>query len=196
MEERQLIQRAQGGDRAAVEELLGRYEEQVYRVVARFFPNPGDACDVAQDAMLRIYDRLGGFAWRSSFSTWVYRVTTNMCLDALRRRKTRDEALSENLASREEGPEENVVRQETRNQVRRAMSGLCPEHRAILVLREVEEMDYGEIAVVLGLTEGTVKSRLFRAREAFKRRYLMVTRGGESREVQSGKRALLRVAGR
>lgn len=197
MEERQLIQQAQNGDRKAVEALLSRYEDQVYRLVARFFPNPNDACDVAQDVMLNLFKRLGTFSWRSAFSTWVYRVTANSCIDELRRRKPREQpGLSENLASPLDGPEESMMRQETRQQVRRAMAGLCPEHRAILVLREVEGLDYAEIAVVLGLTEGTVKSRLSRARDSFRRRFLMVTRGGECHEVQPGERALLRVARR
>lgn len=197
LEERQLIQQAQAGNRAAVEELLGRYEEQVYRLVARFFPSPADAGDVAQDVMIRIFHRLTAFNWRSAFSTWVYRVTVNACIDEGRRRRKREQpGLPEHIEAPGDGPEEQAVRGETRRQVREAVARLSPEHRAILLLREVEDLDYGEIAVILGVAAGTVKSRLCRARESFRRQYEQVVERGEGHAVRTDRPSLLNVARR
>lgn len=184
MEERLLIQKAQSGDAAAVEELLSRYEERIFKLAARFFSDPQDAGDVAQEAMIRIYERLGSYSWRAAFSTWIYRITVNLCIDETRRRKKQAvQGLSENLVSSQTGPEEKVVRDETSRQVRAAIASLSPEHRAVLVLREIEGLEYGEIGVILGLANGTVKSRLNRARDAFRKQFSVLSGRGEGHAV-------------
>ena len=184
MEERLLIQKAQNGDAVAVEELLSRYEERIYKLAARFFSNPQDAGDVAQGAMIRIYERLGSYSWRAAFSTWIYRITVNLCIDETRHRKKQPiQELPENMVSGHAGPEERAVQDETGRQVRAAIASLSPEYRAVLVLREIEGLEYGEIEVILGLASGTVKSRLNRARDAFRKQFAVLSRRGEGHAV-------------
>ncbi|MGI5853091.1 MAG: RNA polymerase sigma factor [Bacillota bacterium] len=184
MEERLLIQKAQNGDAVAVEELLSRYEERIYKLAARFFSNPQDAGDVAQEAMIRIYERLGSYSWRAAFSTWIYRITVNLCIDETRHRKKQPiQELPENMVSGHAGPEERAVQDETGRQVRAAIASLSPEYRAVLVLREIEGLEYGEIEVILGLASGTVKSRLNRARDAFRKQFAVLSRRGEGHAV-------------
>ncbi|HAH95535.1 MAG TPA: RNA polymerase subunit sigma-24, partial [Firmicutes bacterium] len=117
-------------------------------------------------------------------STWIYRITVNLCIDETRRRKKQAiQGLSENMESSHTGPEEKVVRDETSRQVRAAMASLSPDHRAVLVLREIEGLEYGEIGAILGLAAGTVKSRLNRARDAFRKQFVVLSGRGEGHAV-------------
>ena len=181
MDERELIRRSQAGEKAAVEELLGRYEGLVYNLTLRYFGDRPEAADAGQEAMIRIYRSLGRFKGGSSFKTWVYRVVTNVCLDLLRRQKRRPSSLEE-LGGDERSfapfppaatdPAEATEREELRAILLQILGSLAAPYRFVLVLRDLEGLSYEEIASILGCPPGTVKSRLARARAALRRKLL------------------------
>ena len=181
MDEQELIRRCQAGESAAFEGLLGQYEGLVYNLAHRYFGSHSEAADVAQEAMIKIYRRIGEFKGHSSFKTWVYRVVTNTCLDALRKHRYEAVSLDEpaedgrpalQIPSRGDGPESVLEQEELREILTQLLSTLAEDHRVILILRDLEGLAYEEIAVILGCSLGTVKSRLARAREALRRRFL------------------------
>jgi RNA polymerase sigma-70 factor (ECF subfamily) len=159
-----LIAQAQRGDRQAFGELVRRHREEVIDVVYRMCGDVNLAEDAAQEAFIRAWQHLPGYRPRSPFRNWVYRIATNVAVDALRReRETADvDALS--LASSDEGPEAAVEGKERGERVREAVLALPPASRAVLVLREYEGLSYQEIADALGIPIGTVMSRLNYAR--------------------------------
>ena len=176
MEEQALILKCQSGDSCAFEELLGKYEKMIYSLTYRYFGNHEDACDVGQEAMIRIYRKISEFNGNSSFKTWLYRVVVNLCLDELRRRKHQSTSLEEigekgyEPVSGELGPVENYENLEKATLIQEILGTLSEEHRTILILKEIEGLDYNEISSVLNCNIGTVKSRLNRARDSFRRK--------------------------
>ncbi len=172
-----LIARAQRGDLEAFDELVGRHQSKVYTVAFRLLNEVEAAQDCAQDAFIRAYHSLGNFRGDSLFSTWLYRIVTNLCLDELRRRKP-TESLSqadddevdplERLADTRPNPEQSLLRKERQRAVQRAIRSLDDHHRTVIVLYDLQGQSYEDIAATLGLTLGTVKSRLNRARLALK----------------------------
>ena len=176
MSEEQLIRRAQQGDSGAFEELLLLHQKKVYNLCLRMSANADDALDLSQEAFLRAWRSLGQYQFEASFSTWLFRLTSNICIDFLRRKKRRQEtSLTENYEDSDEGaelsipdtqpsPEQQAMTNETRIELARAMEQLSPEHREILQLRVIEDLPYEQIADILGVRVGTVKSRLARAR--------------------------------
>jgi len=179
MEERELIIRCQQGDEAAFEALIRLHEKKVYALCRRMCRSEDDALEAAQDAFLAVWRGIGSFRADAAFSTWLYRLATNACLDLLRREKRRGETVS---LDDEEGappepadaapqPEEALERAETQRMVREALLALPDDYREVLLLRETEQLSYAEIAEITGLELGTVKSRISRARLAL-RNYL------------------------
>lgn len=179
-----LIRRSKNGDLDSFEQLVRRYESKVYNIAYRFLGNHADAADLAQEAFLRIYQALPGFRGDSGFMTWAYRIISNACRDEIRRQQ-RSQALSIDSVSGEHGgpapyhpasqepsPEEVVERNELSELIQYCLNELSDEHRLILIAREIQDMSYEEIAVALDCSLGTVKSRLNRARQAFKEKYL------------------------
>ena len=162
--ELELITRAQQGDRRAFSELVRRHREGVINVVYRMCGDVNLAEDAAQEAFIRAWQRLPSYRPRSPFRNWVYRIATNAAVDALRReRETVDiDALS--LSNSVQGPETALVGEEQGERVRQAVLALPPASRAVLVLREYEDLSYREIANTLGIPIGTVMSRLNYAR--------------------------------
>jgi RNA polymerase sigma-70 factor (ECF subfamily) len=162
--ELELITRAQQGDRRAFSELVRRHREGVINVVYRMCGDVNLAEDAAQEAFIRAWQRLPSYRPRSPFRNWVYRIATNAAVDALRReRETVDiDALS--LSNSVEGPETALVGEERGERIRQAVLALPPASRAVLVLREYEDLSYREIANTLGIPIGTVMSRLNYAR--------------------------------
>lgn len=194
MDEQELIRRGQAGEREAVEELLGRYEGLVYNLALRYFGDEAEAADAGQEAMLRIYRCLRQFKGGSSFKTWVYRVTTNVCLDLLRRRGARNLSLEETdrgepllLSSPGEDPAVYTEQKELGALLLQLLHTLSLPHRLVLVLRDLEGLSYEEIASILGCAPGTVKSRLARARAALRRKFLASPRasGWVERRLQA-----------
>ena len=162
----------------ALEALFRRYHGPVHQLVHRMVHGAPEAEDLVQDAFLRAFRGLAGFRRHSTFKTWLYQIATNTCLNHLARAERRfqhdsleatlgedgDLTLGDKLAAHGQTPEEAATAAEVYRQVERALARLSPEFRAVLVLRDVQDLSYEEIAETLGVNLGTVKSRLARAR--------------------------------
>jgi len=162
-----LARRAAGGDSGALDELLRAHSALVHGVCRRILGNPDDALDATQEALLSIARKIGSFDGRAKFSTWAYRVATNAALDESRRRGRRpvpSESLPETTRNAALGTAEAAVAD--RLDVEAALAQLTPEYRAAVALRDLVGMDYAEIADVLGIPAGTVRSRISRGRAA------------------------------
>ena len=183
MDEKAIIEKVLAGDSNAFGELVEAYQDKVYNLALRMCGNADDAFDLAQDAFFRAWRGLSGFQFESAFSTWLFRLTSNVCLDWLRAKKRRptvslttldDEGEEVQMEIRDPGksPEELLLAAEDRAAVTRAMNELPVEFREILTLRAIDDLSYTEIAEILHLREGTVKSRLSRARLALRNKLL------------------------
>ena len=188
-----MSRRAQRGDADAFEQLLLEHQKNVYNLCYRMAGNPDDAMDLSQETFLRAWRCLDQYQFASAFSTWLYRLCSNICIDFLRRRRRQQTVpLTFEDADGEEQtyavpdaqplPEEQVELKLTRETLAAAMAQLLPEHRAVLQLRVVNEMSYEQIADVLDIQIGTVKSRLSRARNQLKK---ILERGNLSRRASS-----------
>ena len=175
-QEATIIKQVLEGDVNAFEGLVKEYEKNVYNLALRMTGDPEDAADMAQDAFIKAYNSLGSFRGDSKFSVWLYRIVSNLCLDFLRSRKRRPtvslsaesdegEDMEFDIADESQSPETLLEQKLTREAVRRGLDSLPPEQRQILLLREIQGLSYEEIAQVLELETGTVKSRIFRARK-------------------------------
>ena len=193
MQDELLIRRAQRGDADAFEQLLLEHQKNVYNLCYRMAGNPDDAMDLSQETFLRAWRCLDQYQFASAFSTWLYRLCSNICIDFLRRRRRQQTVpLTFEDADGEEQtyavpdaqplPEEQVELKLTRETLAAARAQLLPEHRAVLQLRVVNEMSYEQIADVLDIQIGTVKSRLSRARNQLKK---ILERGNLSRRASS-----------
>lgn len=193
MQDELLIRRAQRGDADAFEQRLLEHQKNVYNLCYRMAGNPDDAMDLSQETFLRAWRCLDQYQFASAFSTWLYRLCSNICIDFLRRRRRQQTVpLTFEDADGEEQtyavpdaqplPEEQVELKLTRETLAAAMAQLLPEHRAVLQLRVVNEMSYEQIADVLDIQTGTVKSRLSRARNQLKK---ILERGNLSRRASS-----------
>jgi len=168
----ELVTAAQGGDRGALDQLLRRHYDRVHAVCRRITGHDADAADAAQEAMIAIVRNLGRFDGRSSFGTWVYRIATNASLDELRRRKRR--AVPTSTDDDEHGhheiadPSANVRADGFADHLAldAALRSLPDDYRLPVVLRDVADLDYADIAAVLDIPTGTVKSRIARGRTA------------------------------
>lgn len=177
-DESRLIQQAQQGSIPAFEELVRRYERSAFNLALRVLGNHADAADVAQEAFLKVYIRLGSYRGDSAFSTWLHRVVANACTDHVRRRRpacSLDQPLSgpgeirpPQWAVAADTAEEAALRHELQAEVREAVDRLPPDQRLLVVLRDLQDLTYQEIVVVTGLKLSTVKTRLHRARVALK----------------------------
>lgn len=171
-EEALLIKRAQSSDAAALEALLKLYEKRVYNIAYRYMNNEADAYDMAQEALIKLYRGIRSFKGQSAFSSWVYRLTVNTCLDGLRKRRRVPLSLDhvlENGASFEaaagDSPELCVLSLENAEDIHRAINSLSDDHRQVVILRDINGLTYDEIAYSLDISVGTVKSRLNRGRQ-------------------------------
>jgi RNA polymerase sigma-70 factor (ECF subfamily) len=167
-DEHALVEAARRGDRAALDLLLRRHQARIHAVCRRITGNDADALDATQDALIAIVRGLPRFDGRSQFSTWTYRVATNTCLDELRRRKRRPEPTDDDRLHEDRpdgGPTDRTgERVAERLAVDAALEQLAPEFRAAVVLRDLCQLEYAEIAEVLGVPVGTVRSRIARGR--------------------------------
>ncbi len=176
--EREWIRQVLSGEQDAFAHLVTEYEKQVYRLCLKMVGNAEDAEDLAQEAFFKAWKGLKFYKFESSFSTWLYRLTTNVCIDHLRKQK-RQTAASLTLDDEENGqeleipdrepmPEEQLLKKERQQQLQLAMGKLEEDARLILTLRVVEDLSYEQIAQIMDLKIGTVKSRIARARERLK----------------------------
>lgn len=181
-----LIGQAQDGDRAALGQLLERHQDRLYSIALRMVSNRDDAAEVVQDAMLKIVQHIGSFRSEAQITTWMTRIVMNQAITRLRRRKLRDHTSLDSVRpgmgdgdqaatlrkvledNREPGPDHRVEEKEMIEQMLTAIDRLDTDFRSVLVLRDLEEFDYQQIADTLDIKVGTVKSRLFRARLALR----------------------------
>ena len=169
-DDRELVAAAQAGDRDALDRLLRRHQDRIYAVCRRMAGNDADALDATQDALIAIVRGLPRFDGRAAFSTWAYRIATNACLDELRRRKRRpDPGLPDLEAAPRGGAPGLDATASDRLDLDAALSALPEDSRAPVVLRDQLGLDYAEIAEVLGIPPGTVRSRISRGRAALAR---------------------------
>ena len=178
-DENLLIQHAVQGDSSAFNELLGAHESQMYAICYRMCGNYNDAQDCLQEAMLRVYKALPTFKSQSSFSTWLYRIAMNACLDELRRKKNRpntslDALVGEGWSPKSdmETPDEHVIRKERTRVLHAAIQELPEEMRSAIVLRDIQGFSYEEIADMLNVSIGTIKSRISRGREKLREKIM------------------------
>ena len=164
--ELELIHRSQAGDTVAFGELVTKYRTRIFNMICGMVGNETDAWDLAQEGFLKAWRSVDRFQGRSSFYTWLYRIMMNVTIDSLRRRcHQREVELNDAIPSRLSDPGVNCQRAEIREQVYGALAQLTPEHRAVIVLKEIEDLQYHEIAEILNLSIGTVMSRLFYGRK-------------------------------
>lgn len=170
----ELVTRSRQGDREAFGDLVRKYQDRLFHGIARIVGSRVDAEDLVQEAFVQAYVKLAAFRGHCSFYTWLYRIALNLAYSNARRRQVR-KALEGTREVREDipadsaaSPSERMERAEESERIRRALSALSEEHRALLVLRGVEGFDYQTIAEVMNLNPGTVRSRLHRARANFR----------------------------
>jgi RNA polymerase sigma-70 factor (ECF subfamily) len=165
-EDLELIHRSQAGNTQAFGELVTKYRTKIFNMIYGIVGNKCDAWDLAQEGFLKAWRSIHRFQGRSSFYTWLYRITINVTIDSLRRRCRRSEVeIDDTIPSFLPGPGDNYERAEIREQVYAALAQLTPEHRAVIVLKEIEDLQYREIAEILNVSIGTVMSRLFYGRK-------------------------------
>lgn len=182
--DQELVKRSIQGDGQAFDELVAKYQNKVYALAFRYMGNEDDAYDMSQEAFIKAYRSLRSFKGESSFSTWIYRIATNVCLDEIRRRKRRVVPLSldEPLATLDGEEMEREIaditlsadyvyeQKELSQTIQLLLDEMKPEHKTAIVLRDIMELSYEEIAGVLNCSIGTVKSRINRARSIFQKK--------------------------
>lgn len=182
--DRVLVDRFKNGDQEAFNEMVSRYWDRIYAMVHQLLRNPQDAEEVTQDAFIRAHRGLQNFRGDAAFSTWLYQIATNLARNRYwywwRRKRDKtisfdqpvsdenDTPLSEVYSAELETPEDATVTQELVDRIAYGMEKLGAKHREILILRNVKNLSYEEIAAILNISVGTVKSRIARAREALR----------------------------
>ena len=174
--EKLLVKKSQSGDVESFELLISSYDKRAYNIAYRVMGNEEDAKDMAQEALLKVFKSLKNFKGQSAFSTWLYKVVTNVCLDELRRRKnekyvsmdstihTENGELHRSLCSDKKTPESVYERVEQRELIKNAIGELNEDYRSAIVLRDIQGFSYEEISNILDCSLGTVKSRINRGR--------------------------------
>ena len=186
MDDKHIVAQARRGELSAFEELVTRYEKRVYAIALRSSGSPEDAADITQEAFLRAWRSMKDFRGDSGFATWLFRIAMNQCVDYARHKQSQpptqplvqgedDEERELPLPDTAPSPEEHLENSELGRELAAALAEISEEHRRIVLLRDVSGMSYSEIAEILEISEGTVKSRLARARIALRR--ILLQRG-------------------
>lgn len=177
--ELELVRQCQAGRPEAFDELVTRYRTRIFAMIYNMVHNEQDAWDLAQDSFVKAWRSIKRFRGRSSFYTWIYRIVMNVTIDWLRKKQIKgpgvefDEAVqlqqidpaSRTVPKADPLPQARMERSEIRARIDDAIKELSPDHRAVILMKEIEEMQYHEIAETLGCSIGTVMSRLFYARK-------------------------------
>ena len=187
--DQELIERVQRGDQEAFRDLVSRYDRQVLSIASTYTHDPDDAQDIYQEVFIRVFKSLAGFQFRSEFSTWLYRITTNVCITHATRIKKRtfvsideeldQEAPRENVISLEHAkgmsPERHAESRDIDRHIKRALEKLSPQQKLVFTLKHYQGYKLREIAEIMECSEGTVKKYLFtatdRMRQQLKRLY-------------------------
>lgn len=179
-EEKLLVKRAKKGNISAFEELIIEHESKVYNIAYRILNNEEDAKDLSQEVFIKAFNSLHKFREDSSFSTWLYRIAMNTCIDELRKRKGRESYSIDRDIQTDEGtiprefqdkqlnPEEELMNKELASQIQWALNHLSETYKEVIILRDFQGFDYKQISQILGCPLGTVKSRISRARTELK----------------------------
>lgn len=168
-DDHELLERARGGDTGAFDLIVDRFERRVFAVALRITRHNEDARDVTQEVFITALRALKGFRGEAQLSTWFHRVTVNASLDLVRKRRRREHSSVDDLTdqpSSEAGPESEAISSVRAREVHRALGEIPPDQRALIVLHDLQGLDYAECAASLDIPLGTVKSRLHRARLA------------------------------
>jgi len=180
--EKDLLKKARNGDIEAFEQLIEDYQKRVFNIALRMIGNYDDANELAQEVFIRIFKSIKDFKEESSLSTWIYRITTNVCLDEIRKRKNKNVVSLDEEVKLEEGdlqrqvedtrPTPDVIaeKNEVRKLVKDAIMSLPEEQRTVIILRDIQGFSYEEIAKIMKCPEGTVKSRINRSRQILRDR--------------------------
>ena len=169
-----LVREAQGGNQTAFEQLVHTYDEAVLRLALRLTRSESDAQDIHQETFLKVYKKLGGFRFESSFSTWIYRIVTNVCFDHLRRNRARSKSTAMEVNDNESlnqlsddrpgnNPERQLLDHELSAQILRALQRLTPRERMVFDLRHFQGLTLRSVSEILNASEGSVKMTFFRA---------------------------------
>jgi RNA polymerase sigma-70 factor (ECF subfamily) len=175
----QLIARAKSGDEIAYRTLLEKYERAVFSICLRMVRNRDEATDLAQDAFIKVFSMLERYNPSYAFSSWLFKITSNLCIDYLRKRRIETFAMDEPISgdkgdiqrqyeAPDPDPETEYIRKEKMERLSEAIENLPPHYRIMLILRHQENLSYEEIAESLEIPLGTVKARIHRAREMLK----------------------------
>lgn len=171
-----LIRKAQNGDVSAFEKLVSLYAKKIYNYCYRMTDNREDAEDLTQEVFIKVYQNLKSFKGDSKFSTWIYRIAYNTCVDRYRKNRKVDtvslnyskdeDSVEIELVSNDPLPEEEVIKKERYKKLQACIAGLKPEYKSVIILRDIQNYTYAEIAEILQVPLGTVKSHISRARAA------------------------------
>jgi RNA polymerase sigma-70 factor (ECF subfamily) len=174
-EDFRLVKAFKAGDRKAFEDLVRRYQRQVANIIYLTLGSREEVQDISQEVFVRVYRSIDKFEFDASFFSWIYRITVNLCIDELRRKKIKRalslDFLTEGTVEREKKSKkqplasDGVLDDEKREIILGALQKITQEHRQVIILREYEDLTYAEIASYLGISIQAVKSRIFRARE-------------------------------
>jgi len=192
-----LVEKSKQGDLSAYGELVSRYQNQVYNLAVRMLHSEEDAKDAAQETFIQTYRCIKQFHGQAKFSTWLYRIASNKCLDALRRGKLERQVFTGTINEQARGPtgdkpEEELLKKEQNRAVRDALAGLPEKYRLVLVLQHYHGLSYQEISLALNLPEKTVATRVYRAKQMLKDALV----GGEEHAMPAGQEKPGQLSGR
>lgn len=174
--EKTLLNKAKQGNIIAFEKLIISHEKTVYNIAYRMFNNEEDAKDIAQEVFIKIYKNLNKFDGNCKISTWIHRITVNTCIDELRKRKGKETSSIDSLIDLDDGevqkqytdnsfnPEQSLINKEDIEDLKNAINLLSENHKALIVLRDIQGLSYNEISEITQISLGTIKSRISRAR--------------------------------
>ena len=177
MDEKQLIDLLKSKDQEAFNQLFGMYQQKIFHLCCKMLRDEEDASDATQTIFMKVFQSIDKFKKQSRLSTWIYRIAVNTCNDLLRKRKSKKEAPISTITNEEEetnvdipddtnNPEEKLLKQEQAQTIKKALDSMKPKQRELIILRDINGFSYEEIADILKMNVGTVKSGINRARKA------------------------------
>ncbi|WP_249306110.1 RNA polymerase sigma factor [Lederbergia citrea] len=164
-EEIQWIREVLSGNKQAYTHIINKYKNQLYATILRMTKNPQDAQDLAQEAFIKVYHQLGKYDGKGLFSSWIYRVTINHCMDEFRKKRYKQVEMTEDLLENPNHPEVIFLKKEKNRQLERLIATLPEDERMIILLRYVNELTYEEISELVGAPVSTVRNKLHRAKK-------------------------------